>query len=160
MPSKISVLNRQDRMPVDRRKIGAAARRILKALGYGGYELTVVVVDDPEITRLNRQYFRRNRPTNVISFPMMDGTAAYLHAKLLGDVVISAETAKRDAEEVGKKTEDEILFLLIHGILHLAGYDHEKIKEDRVKMEAKEQELFLRLKAPLCGDRGSLKKER
>ncbi len=73
MSSKVSVLNRQDRVPVDRRKIGAAARRILKTLGYEGYELTVVLADDREITRLNRQYFRRNRPTNVISFPMMDG---------------------------------------------------------------------------------------
>ena len=146
MSSKVSVLNRQDRVPVDRRKIGTAARRILKALGYEGYELTVVLVDDPQITLLNRQYLRRNRPTNVISFPMMDGTAASLHAKMLGDVVISAETARRDAAEVGKKAEDEFLFLLIHGILHLVGYDHEKKKEDRVKMEAQEQELFAFLK--------------
>jgi len=61
-------------VPVDRRKIGAAARRILNRLGYKGYELTVVLVDDREITRLNRRYFGRNRPTNVISFPMMEGT--------------------------------------------------------------------------------------
>jgi probable rRNA maturation factor len=131
---------------VDRRKIGAAARRILKALGYGGYELTVLLVDDREITRLNRQYFRRNRPTNVISFPMMEGTVASLRAKMLGDVVISTETARRDAAEVGKKTGDEVLFLLIHGILHLVGYDHEKVREDRVEMEAKERELFGMLK--------------
>jgi probable rRNA maturation factor len=131
---------------VDRRKIGAAARRILKALGYGGYELTVLLVDDREITRLNRQYFRRNHPTNVISFPMMEGTVASLRAKMLGDVVISTETARRDAAEVGKKTGDEVLFLLIHGILHLVGYDHEKVREDRVEMEAKERELFGMLK--------------
>ncbi|HEX7371760.1 MAG TPA: rRNA maturation RNase YbeY, partial [Thermodesulfobacteriota bacterium] len=95
MSSKVSVLNRQDRVPVDRRKIGAAARRILKTLGYEGYELTVVLVDDREITRLNRQYFRRHRPTNVISFPMMDGSALSLRARMLGGVVISAETAER-----------------------------------------------------------------
>jgi len=144
--SKVSVLNHQDRVPANRRRIGAAARKILKVLGYEGYELTVVLVDDPEITRLNRQYFRRNRPTNVISFPMMDGTAVSGRAKLLGDIVISAETAERDAAEVGKKTGDELLFLLIHGILHLVGYDHEKTRKERMEMEAKEQELFALLK--------------
>ncbi len=146
MSSEICVLNRQERVPVDRRKIGAAARRILKALGYEGYELTVVLVDDREITRLNRQYFRRNRPTNVISFPMINGTPLSARARMLGDVVLSAETARRDAAEVGKKAEDEVLFLLIHGILHLVGYDHEKGDEGRVKMEGKERELWGLLK--------------
>jgi probable rRNA maturation factor len=135
-------------VPVDRRKIGAAARRILKALGYEGYELTVVLVDDREIARLNRRYFRRNRRTNVISFPMMDGTPVSLRARMLGDVIISADTARRDAEEVGKKAEEEILFLLIHGILHLAGYDHEGPVAERRKMEAKEMEFFEALNSP------------
>ena len=148
MSSKISVINRQDRLAVDRRKIGAAARRILTRLGYKGYELTVVLVDDREITRLNRRYFRRNRPTNVISFPMMDGTPPSLPAKMLGEVIISADTARRDAEEVGKKAGEEILFLLIHGILHLAGYDHEGAKKERLEMEAKERDLFERLAGP------------
>lgn len=147
MSSKVSVLNRQARVPVDRRKIGAAARRILKTLGYGGYELAVVLVDDREITRLNRQYLRRNRPTNVISFPMLEETPLSPRGRILGDVVISSETAEREAAEVGKKTEDEVLFLLIHGILHLVGYNHEKVRKDRVEMEAKEQELFAWLKA-------------
>ena len=142
MSSKVSVLNRQDRVPVDRRKIGAAARRILKTLGYEGYELTVVLVGDREITRLNRQYFRRNRPTNVISFPLMDDSPISLRSRILGDVVISAETAQRDAGEAGEKAEEEILFLMIHGLLHLAGYDHEGSVAERRKMEAKEKEFF------------------
>ena len=149
MSSKVSVLNRQDRVPVDRRKIGAAARRILKTLGYEGYELNLVLADDREITRLNRQYFRRNRPTNVISFPMMDDSPVSLRSRILGDVVISAETAQRDAGEVGEKAEKEILFLMIHGILHLAGYDHEGSVAERRKMEAKEKEFFEALNPPL-----------
>ena len=148
MSPKVSVINRQDRLAVDRRKIGAAARRILTRLGYKGYELTVVLVDDREITRLNRRYFRRNRPTNVISFPMTDGTPPFLPAKMLGEVIISADTARRDAEEVGKKAGEEILFLLIHGILHLAGYDHEGAKKERLEMEAKERDLFERFADP------------
>jgi probable rRNA maturation factor len=149
LSSKVSVLNRQDRVPVDRRKIAAAARRILKTLGYEGYELTVVLVDDREITRLNRQYFRRNRPTNVISFPLMDDSPVSLRSRILGDVVISAETAQRDTGEAGEKTQDEILFLMIHGILHLAGYDHEGSVAERRKMEAKEKEFFEGLNRPL-----------
>jgi probable rRNA maturation factor len=146
LSSKVSVLNRQDRVPVDRRKIGAAARRILKTLGYEGYELTVVLVDDREITRLNRQYFRRNRPTNVISFPLMDDSPVSLRSRILGDVVISAETAQRDAGKAGEQAQDEILFLLVHGILHLFGYDHEGAKEERLGMETKEREIFSLLK--------------
>ena len=142
MSSKVSVLNHQDRVPANRRRIGAAARKILKVLGYEGYELTVVLVDDPEITRLNRQYFRRNRPTNVISFPLMDDSPVSLRSRILGDVVISAETAQRDAGEAGEKAEDELLFLMVHGILHLAGYDHEGSVAERRKMEAKEREFF------------------
>jgi probable rRNA maturation factor len=133
---------------VDAREIGSAARRILKTLGYAGYELTIVLVEDREIARLNRQYFHRNRPTNVISFPLMDDSPVSLRSRILGDVVISAETAQRDAREAGEKTEQEILFLMIHGILHLAGYDHEGPAAERRKMEAKEKEFFEGLKSP------------
>ncbi len=106
------------------------------------HELSIVIVDDEEITRLNRQYFHRNRPTNVISFPMAAGEGAEIQPKLLGDVVISAETAQRHALEVQEKAENEIFFLMIHGILHLAGYDHVGSARERRKMEEKERELF------------------
>ena len=111
-------------------------------MGCEGHEVSLTIVDDAEITRLNRQYFHRNRPTNVISFPMADGNAAAIPPHVLGDVVISAETAERQARASGGKTEDEVLFLLIHGILHLAGYDHESSRGDRRAMESKERELF------------------
>ena len=83
---------------------------------------------------------------------MAVGDPVSLHSRILGDVVISAETAKRQAEEAGGKAKDEILFLLIHGILHLAGYDHEGTADERRKMEAKEKELFNLLMRP--GARG------
>jgi len=123
-------------------KIRKAARKILSALGCDTHELSIVLVDDEEITRLNRQYFHRNRPTNVISFPMGAGDPATPHPPILGDVVISTETAKREAATVGGEAEEEVLFLLIHGILHLVGYDHEGSPNERKKMEAKERELF------------------
>jgi probable rRNA maturation factor len=139
LSGEVSISNRQKRVSIDAGKIRRAAKRILSCLGFQGYELSLVIVDDQEITRLNRQYFHRNRPTNVISFPMATEDPASLHSRILGDVVISAETAKRQAEEAGGKAKDEILFLLIHGILHLAGYDHEGTADERKKMEAKEK---------------------
>jgi len=148
LPGEISVSNRQKRVAVDSGKIRRAARKILGELGFEGHELSVVIVDDPEITRLNRRYFRRNRPTNVISFPMTAGEVAPGRPRILGDVVISAETARRQAEEGGADGEEEMLFLLIHGILHLAGYDHEGTAAERRKMEERERELFARLRSP------------
>ncbi len=142
MSGEVSISNRQKRVSIDAGKIRRAAKKILSDLGFQGYELSIVIVDDREITRLNRQYFHRNRPTNVISFPMAVGDPASLHSRVLGDVVISAETSKRQAEEAGRKAKDEILFLLIHGVLHLAGYDHEGAADERKKMEAKEKEFF------------------
>ena len=115
-------------------------------MGREASEVSIVIVGDEEITRLNRQYLRRNRPTNVIAFPMASGDPAALPSHLLGDVVISAETAKRQAEAAGRETGEEILFLMIHGVLHLLGYDHEKNAEERRKMEAKERELLQRFR--------------
>ena len=142
MSEEVSLSNRQKRVPINTRKIRRAAEKILGALDFQGYELSVVIVDDSEITQLNRRYFHRSRPTNVISFPMAAEGPVALRSKVLGDVVISAETARRQAGEAGGKGEEEILFLLIHGILHLAGYDHEGPAGERRKMEAKEKELF------------------
>jgi probable rRNA maturation factor len=117
-------------------------------LGCSDCELNLLLVDDEEITHLNRQYFHRNRPTNVISFPMGFDQPDSPHPHILGDVVISVDTAERHASAVGGETADEILFLMIHGILHLVGYDHIGEREEREKMETKETELFAMVTAP------------
>lgn len=110
-------------------------------------ELSVVIVDDEEIRCLNRDYLQRDRPTNVISFPMQEGEGAGIQSYLLGDVVISADTAARDAEEAGLPFESELYFLLLHGILHLCGYDHERGTEEEARiMEEKEREIFALLR--------------
>jgi len=101
-------------------------------------------VDDPQITKLNKTYLNRNRPTDVIAFSQLEGAFSHLndHANLLGDLVISLETAKRQAQEENTTLKDEVVFLLIHGILHLIGYDHEgSVKKSR-EMEAKQQEIL------------------
>ena len=111
-------------------------------MGCKDSEISIVIVDDAEIARLNQRYFRREGPTNVISFPQEEGKAGRLQTALLGDVVISADTAARHARAAGIRTEDEILFLLVHGVLHLVGYDHEGPAAERREMEKKEKEVF------------------
>jgi probable rRNA maturation factor len=112
-------------------------------LGFPDSELSVVVVGDRTIRRLNREYLGRDKPTNVISFAMQEGDFPGLNPLVLGDVAISADTAAREAEEGGIGFESRLTFLLLHGILHLAGFDHERSGEAEArKMEAKEQELF------------------
>lgn len=132
------------------------AGKILNASGCPDGELSVLIVDDAEIRLLNRDYLRKDRPTNVISFAMREGEAGAIQPNLLGDVVISAETAARDAAEAGLAFESEVCFLLLHGILHLLGYDHERGTEAEARlMEAREQELFALLREEFLGERTS-----
>ena len=117
-------------------------------MGLAGSELAVTVVGDRTIRRLNRQYLGRDKATNVISFAMGEGEFGTVNPQLLGDVVISADTCAREAEEGGLGFTTRLGFLLLHGILHLAGYDHERSGEAAAaRMEAKEQELFALLEA-------------
>jgi len=112
-------------------------------LGYPDAELSILIVDNVGIQDINREYLDRDRPTNVISFAMQEGEGAGLSPLVLGDVVISAERAASDAAEANIAFEHELWFLLLHGILHLVGYDHERgTKEQAAQMEAKEAEIF------------------
>lgn len=125
-------------------ELRVVAQTILSALEcHEQTELSVVVVDDDQIQQINRDYLQRDKPTNVISFAQQEGEGAGISPQLLGDVVISADTAARDAEEAQVSFFSELSFLLIHGILHLLGYDHERGTQEQADvMEAKENELF------------------
>jgi probable rRNA maturation factor len=106
-------------------------------------ELSVVIVGDRTIRGLNRDYLGKDRPTNVISFAMNEGEHSGINPLLLGDVVISADTAAKEAEDAVIPFFSRFAFLLMHGILHLAGFDHERSGEvEAARMEAKEQEIF------------------
>ena len=110
----------------------------------------MLIVDDAAIQEINRDWLGKDRPTNVISFAMQEGEGAGVQADLLGDVVVSAETAARDALEAGTPALHELCFLLLHGILHLLGYDHERgSAAEARRMEAREQELFALIRAEL-----------
>ena len=114
-------------------------------------------MDNAAIQLINRDYLQRDWPTNVISFAMQEGEGGGVQPLLLGDVVISAERAASDAAEVGIPFEHELVFLLLHGILHLLGYDHERGSEDEAeKMEARERELYALLREDFLSPAGYL----
>ena len=109
-------------------------------------EVDITIVDDEEIHQLNRDYRGVDRPTDVLSFALDEDDEdepelleGQLH--LLGDIIISAETATRQAEGFGHGLEREIVYLAVHGLLHLLGYDH-MVEEDKVIMRAKEEEAL------------------
>jgi probable rRNA maturation factor len=104
-----------------------------------------VITDNDHIQQLNKTYRRVNKPTNVLAFPMQEGRFADITPGLLGDVVISCETAQQEADEVNISLLERISQLLIHGILHLMGFDHEKSREDARKMEDKSLELLRKI---------------
>ncbi|WP_460597556.1 rRNA maturation RNase YbeY [Geomonas sp. Red276] len=106
-------------------------------------ELSVTVVGDRAIRVMNRDYLGRDKATNVISFAMQEGEFGAINPGVLGDVVISVDTAAREAEESGQSFLERFYFLLMHGILHITGYDHERSGEaEAARMEAKEREIF------------------
>jgi probable rRNA maturation factor len=120
-------------------------------LGCPDSELAITIVGDGQIRVLNRQYLGKDRPTNVISFALNEGECSGLNPDVLGDVVISAATAAREATEGEIPFFERLSFLLLHGILHLAGYDHERSGPDEAaRMEEKEQELFALLRRTGC----------
>jgi probable rRNA maturation factor len=142
----IHLVNRRGRIPASLRTLRRDLTEILRSLDLGDREVTVVLTGDSEIRDLNARYLGRDRPTNVLSFSMEgEGPEAPPH-RILGDVVISVDTAMRDAREGGIPLEDELFFLMIHGLLHLAGYDHERAESDEASMKALERELFRKLK--------------
>jgi probable rRNA maturation factor len=114
-------------------------------LGSPEAELSILLVDDAAIAQLNRQYLSRPGPTNVIAFPMREGEFADVSPRLLGDVVISVETAEREGSDSGIALEDRLDELLVHGILHLFGYDHEKNEQEAEKMIKLEKEILSEL---------------
>lgn len=136
------ISNRQNRLKVSEAKIQQKAQVILNALGSPESELSIVIVDDPLIAELNSAYLHRKGPTNVIAFPMQEGEFAGINPNLLGDVVISIDTAEKEGKMVGIRTEERFDELLVHGILHLFGYDHEGSEDDAQIMEGKTRMLM------------------
>ena len=141
----VDVVRRGPARQVPVRGFKAKARRILRLMDLVDCELSVALVGDEEIRRLNGRYRSRDEPTDVLSFPL-DEPLPSGH-RLIGDVIISVEKAARQARQRRRSLDDELEVLLVHGILHNLGYDHERSPDDEREMRALERRLRRDLKA-------------
>lgn len=140
---EIEVVSRQRLSRIDKEAVARLARAAVEAVNRPGAGLTVAFVRDPKMRALNREFRGKDRPTDVLSFPA--GDALGEGGRYLGDIVISIDTAVRQAAEMGHTLGREISELLIHGVLHLCGYDHETDQGQMNRLE-------LRLRRRLLGE--------
>ena len=125
---------------VDSERLARRAGALLRAVGHPDAELSVRLADDAEIADLNERFRGRPGPTDVLSFSLLEGEHARHRGVMLGDVVIGLAVAERQAREQGLGLEEELDRLLIHGLLHLLGHDHQEPEEARV-MRGEEERL-------------------
>ncbi len=142
-----AVNNRQRVVRLARPPLEAFLRRVRNELGFDKESLTVCLVSDAEIARMNEKFRKKKGPTDVLSFPtvarrrpvrLRRGSQTVKTGEYLGDIVISPATARRYAKKHERKLSSELQVLILHGVLHLLGYDHEK---DRGEMDRVEQRL-------------------
>ena len=134
--------SRKSALPTSEGKIRLRLGRVLADLGLQGRHLSILFGTDLDLRRLNFEYRRLDKPTNVLAFP--DTQAALGQKGHLGDVALSMETLRREAKESGESPGYRLYYYLIHAILHLAGHDHERGEaEDRAQHEETERLMGL-----------------
>ncbi len=131
------------RARVDQPHLARLAQAILSSVGEASAALSLVLIGDRSMRRLNRQYRKKDRTTDVLAFSMREGPGP--SSSLIGDVVISVPTAMRQAGRMGRSLDEELSTLLVHGILHLCGYDHERSEREAQRMQRKERWVLRRL---------------
>lgn len=141
----VLINNRQNKEKINPERVRKTAQSVLDALAFHEGELSILMVDDTDMTDLNETYLHRPGTTNVIAFSMREGDFPQISPHILGDVVISTETARREAEAAGIAFWERFVQLMVHGILHLFGYDHEGPEAAAAEMEKKTAELLDRL---------------
>jgi probable rRNA maturation factor len=152
------ILNRQKKVPLAEQALTEFLGRILREVKFADAEVSIAFVSDAEIAKWNWNYRNKKGPTDVLSFPALSKRGVERHAKrkqtgaadakstgsFLGDIAIAPETARRYAKKNGRTVDNEIRILMLHGILHLMGYDHES-RSDYGQMNRIEQKLRRRL---------------
>src|SRR5215813_10855438 len=143
------IVNKQKKVRLAIRPLAAFLRKAQRELKIDGSEITVALVCDAEIAQWNEAYRKKEGPTDVLSFPAVSGASRRLAGsrgrkagEILGDIAIAPETAQRYAKNSGRSLVTEIRVLMLHGVLHLMGYDHES---DNGQMNRIEQRLRRRL---------------
>ncbi|MZG52568.1 MAG: rRNA maturation RNase YbeY [Nitrospinae bacterium] len=141
----MSVLLRKDHpdINIDCKDIENKIGKVMDHLDCQDTEVSILLTGDKEIQGLNKEFRDIDQPTDVLSFPQNpDEDPSIPGEKFLGDIAVSLDTAKTQASEHGLALKEEIVLLLIHGILHLLGYDHEVSEQEDKKMRSKTRELF------------------
>ena len=128
------------RVTFDQARLDRLARAILSDVGEASAELGIKFVGDQRMRALNRRYRGKDRTTDVLAFAMRE--APHSSAGLLGDVVIAVPTAARQAKQGQRSLDEELTVLLIHGILHLCGYDHERSEKEARRMHRRERMIL------------------
>lgn len=146
------ILNRQRRIPLAIKPLGIFSERVRRELGFPEESVTICFVSDPTMARMNRKFRNIEGPTDVLSFPLQRAKARgarrlrplklQAQAHYIGDIVISPETARRCARRSARGLASELRMLILHGMIHLAGYDHE---QDNGEMRRLERRLRRRL---------------
>ena len=127
-------------------QVSKTAEFLLVLSAMSDAELSILLVDDQHIAELNKTWRRKSGPTNVLAFSLTEGEDLTMARNLLGDIVISVDTATREALREGTTVQHRLNVLLVHGFLHLLGYDHERSDAEAERMFRKEKELLLELK--------------
>jgi len=135
---EVIILNKQKKVRLTLRPLENFALRSLRELKLKPDSLAIAFVTDLEIARLNKTYRRKSRPTDVLSFPAPRPSKQKERNRFIGDIAIAPAVARRYAKKNGRTLENEICILILHGILHLLGYDHET---DRGQMDRIENKL-------------------
>ena len=142
---QILITDEQTECAIDHEKLKGQIRNILIGLECDEKEISILLADDKKMRELNNQYRGQDRSTDVLAFPQNDGGREKPITHFLGDVVVSIVTARWQSTQHKLSLEEELIVLLIHGILHLLGYDHERSDEEARHMKEKTRELFCQI---------------
>lgn len=142
MSMTLHVHNRQRTVPIQTAWVKQRAQHMMTYLGCAERELSVVFGSDRLLQTLNRSYRGKDRPTNVLAFPQTPIYPGEPETALLGDVVISLPIAAREAQDLQQTLEERVVYLLLHGLLHLLGYDHEASVPARRRMATRERQVL------------------
>lgn len=157
--NKVYFSNQQDKYKITMKLRALIKKAISATLLQEGFEspaeVSVSFVDNEEIHRLNLEYRGKDKPTDVLSFPMWEGDEEGIgdidpngEAVLLGDIILSVEKAMAQAQEYGHSIERELAFLSVHSTLHLIGYDHETSEDDEKYMNETQETILIKIGQP------------
>jgi len=138
----VTILNNQKKVRLALRPLERFSERARRALKLKPQSAALAFVTDAEIARLNKKYRKKNKPTDVLSFPAQSAQPSPNKNRFLGDIAIAPAVARRYAKKNGRTLQSEICILILHGLLHLLGYDHET---DRGQMDRVEHKLRRKL---------------